>query len=438
MASRVRPWGLVGKRWSADEWATVQALQRHLLQLGFADLLLGRILDHLEANGLFDRSLVVIVADHGMSFWPGEASRLVSDPTAAEILRVPLMVKLPGQVEGRIDDRWVETVDVLPTIADALGTDLPWPVDGRSMLPSSAPGRQRRTLASHEGTLTRRAIDLDQAGLEPAVRRRLDLFGSASDPDALFRVGPHRSLWGAALDDLEIVADQGQAPEVELVDAASLHRVDLGSRYLPARVVGRLFGNRGALDLALAVNGRIKALGRCRGNGRFMMMVPESAFRQGLNRIEVFQVDVRGGKPRLSVLRQREPTTYRLAIDGKGDVTAVIGSDGRRLAVRPGALRGEAKFTGSMFQGWAVDVDRGRPAEEVLFFYRGRFITRAPIGDPRSWVAEHFRNPALRPSGYGFVVPFGEIGEPRADQALFLAVLGELAAPLPYLERFGV
>ena len=104
--------------------------------------------------------------------------------------------------------------------------------------------------------------------------------------------------------------------------------------------------------------------------------------------------------------------------------------------MRPRALRGEAKFTGSMFQGWAVDIERGRPAEEVLFFYRGRFITRAPIGDHRPWVEEHFRNPALRPSGYAFVVPFGEIGEPRADLALFLAVLGELAVPLPYLERF--
>ncbi len=436
LASRIYPWGMVDDRWVEDEWASIQALQRHLLQLGFADRLLGRILDHLEANELFEQSLVVVVADHGISFWPGDYVRLASDRTAAEILRVPLLVKLPGQVEGRIDDRWMETVDLLPTIAEVLEAELPWPVDGRSMLSSSAPGRKRRMLATHGGAPVLREIHLDTAGPEAAVRRRLDLFGDAADPDALFRTGRHQELWGAALDGLEIVSDQEQAVEVEIVDAASFERVDLDSRYLPARVVGRLLGGRGSRELALALNGRIRALGRSRENGRFMMMVPESAFRQGLNRVEIFEVDVRSGKPRLTALSRRESATYRLELDGSGNIVAVVGSDGRRLAVRPGALRGKAKFTGSMFQGWAVDVEAGRPAEEVLFFYDGRFITRAPIADARPWVEQNFRNPALRHSGYGFVVPFGEIGQPRADLALFLAISGDVAVPLSYKECF--
>ncbi len=435
LASRIYPWGMVDDRWVGDEWASIQALQRHLLQLGFADRLLGRILDHLEANRLFDRALLVVVADHGISFWPNDYVRLVSERTAAEILRVPLLIKLPGQVEGRIDDRWMETVDLLPTIADVFETELPWPTDGRSMISSSTPGREVRRMATHSGTPPLREIRLDPAGLEPAVRRRLDLFGPAADPDAMFRVGSQQELWGAALDDLEIVADPRKA-EVEIVDATSFERVDLDSRYLPARVVGRLLGGRGARDLALALNGRIRALGRSRESGRFMMMLPEAAFRQGLNRVEVFEVDAESGTPRLSALSRREEATYRLDLDRQGHLAAVVGSDGRRLAVRPGAMRGKAKFTGSMFQGWAVDAEAGRPAEEVLFFYDGRFITRAPISDARPWVEQNFRNPDLLHSGYGFVVPFGEIGQPKADLALFLAVLGDVAVPLSYKECF--
>ena len=39
-------------------------------------------------------------------------------------MSVPLFIKLPGQTEGRIDDRNVESVDILPTIADVLGISI--------------------------------------------------------------------------------------------------------------------------------------------------------------------------------------------------------------------------------------------------------------------------------------------------------------------------
>ena len=42
----------------------------------------------------------------------------------------PLIVKAPGQTDARIDDSNMQTIDIVPTIADLVGVDIPWDVDG--------------------------------------------------------------------------------------------------------------------------------------------------------------------------------------------------------------------------------------------------------------------------------------------------------------------
>ncbi|HEU4425805.1 MAG TPA: sulfatase-like hydrolase/transferase, partial [Pilimelia sp.] len=125
------------------EWWPILARQRHLLQLGYADRLLGATLDALEDSGLFDRSLVVVTADHGVSFTPGSVGRSLTAVrrSAAEVLWVPLFIKRPGQGDGVVDDRNWEHVDLVPTVADIAGMRVPWHVDGLSAL------RQRRATA---------------------------------------------------------------------------------------------------------------------------------------------------------------------------------------------------------------------------------------------------------------------------------------------------
>jgi hypothetical protein len=67
--------GLVAEKWSADESAVIQGYQRHLLQVGFVDTLLGKLLARLKAVNLYDRSLIVITSDHGASFRPNDFKR---------------------------------------------------------------------------------------------------------------------------------------------------------------------------------------------------------------------------------------------------------------------------------------------------------------------------------------------------------------------------
>ena len=90
----------------------------------------------LKAEGIWNKALVILTADHGVSFLPGQHRRSVTPANFSDIASIPLFVKLPHQAKGRIDDGDVDTTDIVPTIADELGMPLPagYHVDGRSLL----------------------------------------------------------------------------------------------------------------------------------------------------------------------------------------------------------------------------------------------------------------------------------------------------------------
>jgi hypothetical protein len=91
-----------------------------------------------------------------------------------------------------------------------------------------------------------------------------------------------------------------------MANAALAADVDPAEEILPTRVTGRLVGGRpGAMrDLAVAVNGRIRAVGRSfRLRGRraeyFSLLVPESALRAGANEVQLLEVRPGGELARL-------------------------------------------------------------------------------------------------------------------------------------------
>lgn len=134
-------------KWTDQEWLLRHAYQRHVLQTMCTDQLLGLLVRAARERGIWDQALVILTSDHGNRFQPGEYPRILSseDPSSlAEILAVPLFVKLPGQTEGKIVDAPVQTVDVVPTVAEVLGLELPTPVDGRSLLGDLPAERERR------------------------------------------------------------------------------------------------------------------------------------------------------------------------------------------------------------------------------------------------------------------------------------------------------
>jgi hypothetical protein len=118
--------------------------QRHLMQVAFTDQVLGQVIQRLKRQGLYDKSLVVLTADHGAGFSPAVRSRVLGagDETAPTLMWVPTFIKAPHQTRGRVDDRNWEHVDLLPTVADLAGLRIPWKIDGFSQV---GPSRRQRS-----------------------------------------------------------------------------------------------------------------------------------------------------------------------------------------------------------------------------------------------------------------------------------------------------
>jgi choline-sulfatase len=102
--------------------------------VSYIDYHVGRLLSALEATGLADNTVVVFTADHGDMM--GERGMWYKFNPFEWSVRVPLIVRAPGNAKGRREAKSVSLVDLLPTLldlaTDGSPTDLVEPVDGHS------------------------------------------------------------------------------------------------------------------------------------------------------------------------------------------------------------------------------------------------------------------------------------------------------------------
>ena len=144
--------GLDVNQWLDDPWLVTQSYQRHLLQVMFLDRLVGDLVQRLREQNLYDSTLLVLTADHGASFRSGDSRRLVTATNYMDIISVPLLIKAPGQREGVLSDRNVESMDILPTLVEMLGIETDWPLEGQSALTAMAPERPEKIVYGDNGT----------------------------------------------------------------------------------------------------------------------------------------------------------------------------------------------------------------------------------------------------------------------------------------------
>jgi hypothetical protein len=280
-----------------DEFLTRHNEQRYLLQLGFADRLIGRLVRRLKQQGIYDDTLIVVTADHGIAFQVGvETRRSVNASNVEELTPVPLIVKRPGQRGGRVSDAYARTVDVTPTIADVLGYRLGYRADGKSAFGPAARRRHRVSLTTRDFSST---VSISgrrwEARRGAVVRRRLRQFGSGDIASLFTGIGPHRELIGQASDGL---ATASGAVQGSFAQPALFADVRPSRGVVPAQIAGDLRGGPAGArrDLAVAVNGRIEAVGRSfylKGDAteHFALMVPERSLREGSNAIELYEVE---------------------------------------------------------------------------------------------------------------------------------------------------
>ena len=279
--------------WGDDPNLVRQGFQRHLTQVEFVDRLVGRLTRKLKRTGLYDRSAVALVADHGGSFRAGGDRRGIRKENAADIGLVPFFLKAPEQSKGRMVDRLVRGVDVLPTIADALGASVPRDVDGHSAFNGREPASAAiQGVAPEPLRFSKAELERQRAR---TLREKISLFGLGSDRRGLFGLGAGRELVGRQLEDLPLAAP-GRA-DVKIDRAEEFDSIDPASRFVPALIKGIVVGEGAGEvhDLAISVNGRIAAAGPTyelpgTREKRFSLVVPESAFRAGDNDVRAFAV----------------------------------------------------------------------------------------------------------------------------------------------------
>jgi hypothetical protein len=268
--------------------------QRLQLEVAHVDRLLGDALDRLRETGLYDDALVVVTSDHGIAFRPGSDVRGLGEgevdaAAQPELLWVPLFVKAPGQVAGEVVDTPAQTVDVLPTIADRLGVELPWEVDGVSL--DDVTADRERSFTHVEGS-SFATFSLDDpvppdADLDDVLALGVDTVLRGAGPDRWWRVGPRPDLVGRA--------PEGPRLDAALDDIEPFLDVDLDETEVPAVVSGRV--DEAVERVAVVVNGVVAAVTDTYrdpdGGGRFAVLVDPSLLEDGVNAIAVHRPTAR-------------------------------------------------------------------------------------------------------------------------------------------------
>jgi hypothetical protein len=423
--------GSDGDTWTTDPWVVEQGWQRHLLQAGFTDRLLGQLVAKLKAEGIWNKALVILTADHGVSFIPGQHRRTVTPANFSDIASIPLFVKLPHQAKGRIDDGDVDTTDIVPTIADELGLPFPagYHVDGRSLL--GPHGHRTVIVRGASGGAVKMTEAATIKGKYATLGRQLALFGSGSWT-SVYDIGPNRQLIGRPVSSLPVT--QGNASVS--IDGRSLFAdVDPTSLFSPGHVTGSVGGAPSGVDLAVAVNGTIEAVTQTfdsDGSIHFASFVPDTDFRKGANVVDVYAVH--GGKT-LERLKGDSDSTSAYTLSG----TTLRGPAGTTIRIERGALVGRVEdwyqeSATVRFGGWAGDAADHRLVDAVVVCQGSHSIFAGTTTVPRN--LPQLQAKGQVEGGFVFELPRSLVGNGGGTPLRFFAVRGNVATELSYAPGF--
>jgi arylsulfatase A-like enzyme len=106
----------------------------HNAEITQSDTAFGVFLADLKAAGLYDRSAVIVISDHGDEFWDhGDVGH--AQAPHQELVHVPLMIRAPGLLkQGQVVESDVEAMDLFPTLLELAGQPVPETTQGRSIL----------------------------------------------------------------------------------------------------------------------------------------------------------------------------------------------------------------------------------------------------------------------------------------------------------------
>jgi hypothetical protein len=421
-------------RWPEDDWYVKGHFQRYMLQLGFVDTLIGELINGLKESGIYDKCLIVVTADHGVSYRPGDKRRTCRETNFADLMSIPLFFKLPDQKKGIVDTRYVESIDIVPSIADALGVEIPWSVDGVSLFLPQYQEKSQFRLASHkkprEWVFEKEDVERQIKDLK---RRVLSIFGSGSSkPNGLFAIGPHEELLGK-IPDTDIPVRNGPL-KTKINEQPFFYDLDLAWEVLPLYISGHVetarFCEELPKTLAISLNNRVWGTTKPFANGDFSAMLPEEALIQGRNSIEVLAVSSSEDTDFHLVQGDSPEDVGKYALTESGILNTV---KEKYHFIVPSALKlyleGVKLHPGyTEFIGWAADTFNSKPVDTVIVFTDGQSVHATSTTIPRTDIAEYFRDDHLIMSGFRFRLPNGLL---ERDTRLF-AVSEDVATEATY------
>ncbi len=407
--------GLEEERWSNDPFTWRLGLQRHLLQAAYADRMVGRLVARLREDGIYDRALVVITADHGVSFRPGQPRRAPTPANFSDIASMPLLIKYPDRPGGRVDDSFVRTIDVVPTIASALGVKLPWEAQGRSIAQGGPADGEVSVRVGGGDVVSRMSFSSFVRQHDAGLRRMLSLYAAGAGTGELYANGPNADLLGQPAGRTPTGAPTGARLQLDSTNVFASLRP--GARLVPSFISGVI--GEGVLpgeSLAVAVDGTIRGVSESfasQDGVRMAAIVPASSFKAGRNSIQVYAVRGQGDARRLAPLAVERPDSYRLAGD-------TLTGGGHTYKLEKGRIKGfvddgTGDDQGARLSGWAVDSQGPVPAERVLAFLNGDLIAQARPSRDRPDIVSNLKTDAVLRSGFELraAIPASELDDLR-------------------------
>ncbi len=124
-------YGTAFDKFTEAEWR--ELFRAYCAGTSFMDAQLGRVLDVLDKNKLWDKTIVIFVGDHG--YHTGERKWWNKNTLFERSCRAPLIIAAPGMKGSQVSRSLVEFVDLYPTVVDFCGLKLPHQVAGKSLRP---------------------------------------------------------------------------------------------------------------------------------------------------------------------------------------------------------------------------------------------------------------------------------------------------------------
>ncbi len=112
--------------------------QKHIVSqydggIAYVDFHIGELIKRLKKAGLYEKTVIIITSDHGEAFGERDFIQHENSVYQNEVY-VPLLIRYPGTGQSKVVDEFVSGVDIMPTVLDFLGYEIPGNLQGISLL----------------------------------------------------------------------------------------------------------------------------------------------------------------------------------------------------------------------------------------------------------------------------------------------------------------